>query len=218
MRLAIFDFCDTLVNVQSADEFCKYVLKKESRTLRLQISKILSKFYIYRIFHKINFHFLSEKKILLRGLKGITESKLNDYGSAFVDDYLQFNLNQKVFSRFKQHVLINDIVIINSGGYEIYLKYFAMKFVDVHLFSTELEFRDGFCTGRIKGNECLGTEKVVKMLTSEFLRYEYEDIFTYSDSITDLPIFNLATKKVVVLKDNKIPTWCQSNFEIITVC
>jgi len=41
----------------------------------------------------------------------------------------------------------------------------------------------------------------------------------YSDSITDLPIFNLASHKVAVLKKgtSPIPTWCQSIFEIIYV-
>ena len=28
-NLAIFDFCDTLINFQSADEFCRFTLKRK---------------------------------------------------------------------------------------------------------------------------------------------------------------------------------------------
>jgi hypothetical protein len=50
------------------------------------------------------------------------------------------------------------------------------------------------------------------------LSNNYSKIFVYSDSETDLPIFNLATHKIAVLKNEFIPNWCQSNFEIIKVC
>jgi phosphoserine phosphatase len=39
----------------------------------------------------------------------------------------------------------------------------------------------------------------------------------YSDSVTDMPIFNLASKKYAVISKAQIPQWATNNFEIIKV-
>ena len=45
----------------------------------------------------------------------------------------------------------------------------------------------------------------------------YDGIIVYSDSITDMPIFNLATTRVAIINKNTIPSWCKEKFEIIKV-
>ena len=215
IRLAIFDFCDTLVNFQTANEFCKYVLKKETRYRLLRVDHFFEKYYFYRLFARLRFSGFSQKKLLLRGLQGLSKSKIEFYGEQYVEDVIENQLNITVFERFNEHKKNGDIVVINSGGYEAYLLKFSEKNKIEFTFSTKFKYINDVFTGEIEGNDCLGMEKVTRMKEAAFLDKVYEDIFVYSDSITDMPIFNLASQKIAVIKQKKTPNWCQSNFEII---
>jgi HAD superfamily hydrolase (TIGR01490 family) len=217
MRLAIFDFCDTLVNFQSANEFCKYVLKKESRNCLLNADRFFDKFFFYRLFGKLGRSHFSQKKVLLRGLKGLAKKKLELYGEQYVHDVIENQFNREVFQRFLQHKEKGDLVIINSGGYEVYLDHFSNKYQIEFTFSTRFKFVNNIFCGEIEGNDCLGQEKVARMKEVDILDKGYKEIFVYSDSITDMPIFNLASHRIAVIKGNMTPKWCQSNFEIIKV-
>ena len=215
MRLAIFDFCDTLVNFQTADEFCKYVLKKESKYSFLKIDRFFESYYLYRLFSKLGFSRLSQKRLLLRGLKGLTRSKIEFYGEQFVQDRIENQLNRDVFQRLLAHIEAGDIVVINSGGYEAYLLHFSHKHKIEFTFSTQFKYVNDIFSGEIHGNDCLGREKIRRMNDTNLLGKSYSDIYVYSDSVTDTPIFDLATRRVAVIKHNTTPKWCQSNFGII---
>ena len=216
-KLVIFDFCDTLVNFQSADEFCRYILKKESRFIYLMMDKFFQIFYFYRILSKLQLEVFSQKYFLLKGLKGLSVSRIDDYGIDYVREVISKQLNEKVYQRFLDHIKNGDVVVINSGGYEPYLKYFSSTHNVALLYSTRFKYVKNIFTGEIDGNDCLGFEKVERMKDADLLERCYSDIFVYSDSVTDLPIFNLATHKVAVIKYNLSPMWCQTNFEIIKV-
>jgi HAD superfamily hydrolase (TIGR01490 family) len=217
MRLAIFDFCDTLVNFQTANEFCRYVLKKESRYFYLTLDKFFEVCFVYRIAAKLSVKRLSQKRMLLNGLKGMNMNKLESYGLSFVDDEIQKKIYIEVFERFKSHIDKKDCVVINSGGYDAYLKHFSDKFNIGYSFSTRFKYVENIFTGQIEGQDCLGAEKVSRMKETEVLNKSYNAIFVYSDSITDMPIFNLATHKVAIIKQETIPVWCKEHFDIIKV-
>jgi len=219
MRLAIFDFCDTLVNFQTANEFSKYVLKKESRNVLYQIDYFFEKLFFYRIFAKFGITSFSQKIFLLRGLKGLTKEKIDKYGSQFFDEFIKVRFNKNILERFLEHKKNNDILVINSGGYDAYLQHFANYYVVDYTFSNKFKYVNDIFCGEILGYDCLGMEKVYQMQKAGFNFDQYDQIYVYSDSITDLPIFNLASHKVAVLQKGTSPrpTWCQPTFEIIYV-
>lgn len=217
MNLAIFDFCDTLANFQTADEFCRFILKKESKKLLLRLDLFLIKWRIYNLLVKSSFFRLPRKRFLLWSIRGICMQKINGYGRLYVDEILMQNMNEEVLLRFKEHLSVGDTVVINSGGYEPYLRHFSNKFGVNMLFSTEFASRNDIFLGYLKGRDCLGSEKVKRIRMTELLNNTYNDIYVYSDSISDIPLFDLATKKVVVIEGNEIPKWCDSNFEKISV-
>jgi HAD superfamily hydrolase (TIGR01490 family) len=217
VNLAIFDFCDTLVNFQTADEFCRFVLKKESKKLWIHLDSFLTRWKIYNVLLKSSFFRFPQKRLLLWSVRGIRMQKINGYGKLYVDEILMQNMNEEVLLRFKGHLSVGDTVVINSGGYEPYLRHFSNKFGVDMLFSTEFESRNDIFLGYLKGRDCLGSEKVKRIRMTELLNNSYNDIYVYSDSITDTPLFDLATKKVAVIQGNEIPKWCDSNFEKIFI-
>lgn len=154
---------------------------------------------------------------MLSSLNGLSKEKLKSYAELFLESKILPNLNEKVFEKFLNHLNANDFVIINSGGYQPYLDLFVEKYGVKKLFSTEFKYIDNIFTGKIKGIDCLGQEKVRKMIEEGLNFNNYDGIIVYSDSITDMPIFNLATTRVAIINKNTIPSWCKEKFEIIKV-
>jgi HAD superfamily hydrolase (TIGR01490 family) len=217
LNLAIFDFCETLVNFQTADRFCRFVLEKKSKKRIIKLDSFFSRFKVYGLFAKLGVKNL-QKRILLSGFRGIEVSEMHHMALIFLKDIIEPRLNANVYALFKNHLANGDYVVINSGGYEPYLKIFAEQHLVKKLFATKLETKDDLCTGKIDGMDCLGIEKVIRMQNDGVLNQSYKDVFVYSDSITDRPIFNLGTKKYAVVSDNKVPLWAtKDNFEIIKV-
>ncbi len=218
MRLVIFDFCDTITNFQTANEFCKFVLKKEKRRALLLVDQLFEVGFLYRIFTKLGLKgVLSKKKLLLSGLKGIKKGQLDSYGLDYVEQVIEKNRNQVVYFRFLEHLENGDRVVINSGGYEPYLKQFADKYNVKYCYSTQFDYCRDVFNGSMNGRDCLGIEKVNKMKQTGLLNQTYSEVFVYSDSKTDMPIFNLATRKIAVIKQSNVPDWCSSDFEIIRI-
>jgi HAD superfamily phosphoserine phosphatase-like hydrolase len=222
MKLAIFDFCDTIVNFQSADAFIRFSLKK-NKSYKSRFTLFLDYFFqktkTYSILYRLNISKNLQKNFLLKGLKNISVIELNKYAKDFENNVIQQNINQLIYSRLVEHIKNNDLVVINSGGYEIYLKYFVLKTGVIKLYATNLAFDiNSKFMGKIDGKDCLNVEKINKMTDDDIDFKDFDEIFVYSDSSTDMPLFDIATTKIAVIKDNEIPEWCNNeSFKIIKV-
>lgn len=216
MNIAIFDFCETLVNFQTADRFCRFVLEKKSKKRIILFDQFLNRFKIYALFTRLgvkNF----QKRFLLFGLKSLKVSEIETIAKEFLKVEIEPRLNLEVYTLFKKHLKYGDFVIINSGGYEPYIKAFSEKYQVNKFYATQLGFKGNYLTGMIHGVDCLGTEKVRRMTNDGFSKQANDEVYVYSDSATDMPIFNLATKKYAVISRAQIPQWATNNFEIIKV-
>lgn len=210
MNLAIFDFCDTISNFQTADAFSRYALKKMGRTSHLKLNSILSKLKIYSLLSKLKIQGV-QKKLLLSGIKGLHRDKIDSIAIEYYKDVVKLGLNKKVVQLMLDHLDNGDRVIINSGGFMPYLKVFANEYNIAKVYATEFEYKKNRFTGNILGVDCLSIEKVKRMKEYELLEYNFNEIIVYSDSVTDLPLFNIATKKIVIIYSEKIPEWCSSS-------
>lgn len=216
MNLAIFDFCETLVNFQTADRFCRFTLERNSKKRYLKIDYFLNQLKIYSLLSKMgvkNF----QKRFLLLGLKNMSAAEIQNMSIAFLKEEIEPKLNQNVFGLFKQHIKQGDFVVINSGGYEPYIKSFSEKHLVHKYYATKLGYANSRLSGKILGADCLGIEKVIRMENDGVLKQHFNEVFVYSDSVTDMPIFNLASKKYAIVSSNETPQWTKNNFEIIHV-
>lgn len=69
------------------------------------------------------------------------------------------------------------------------------------LIATEIEIRNGKVTGRLLGKNCYGSEKVNR-IKKEYQLSSYNQVYAYTDSMSDLPMLELADEKYY--KWNKI--------------
>ena len=215
MRLIIYDFCDTLVNFQTGDEYCRYVLRKNQRRIWLLYDRVFSQTNIYRLVSKFVDSF--ERKFLLFTLRRINVDFMDKCAESFYTERIRPNFNTGVLERLQLDIKEGNYVVINSGGYAIYLKYFVKDFGVNNLFSSRLSFSNGLFEGKINGAVCLGQEKVIRMTKANVRIEDYDEIIVYSDSPSDLPLFSIASSKFAILKSSKIPEWCKIGYNLIYV-
>ena len=141
---------------------------------------------------------VNPKVITLLKLKGFTEERLQFYAK----DYAKHLEKNKLIKSVYQTLIIMKEngykICVVSGGYELYLSQFKPDLVD-YVIGTKVKFAGGVCLGRTDGLDCLSEEKVRRLLLNGLI-YEQSDSVAYSDSESDIPLFEIAAKKVVVSK------------------
>lgn len=208
--LAIFDFCDTVFDGQSINYFLNFlnfklpIYKKIYSKLRNRLNRISSsdsKRY---------------KEYLLEVYKNISKSKFDIYSKEFYEMIIKTRLHNMVIDKLKEHQKQGYIIVIISGGFENYLKYFVEEYKIDFLFCTKLEFIDDKFTSKIDGVECLGLEKVNQLRKLDLTKYDLENSYVYSDHHSDKPLFDLVTNKIVV-KSKQNLDWIDERYDILDV-
>ena len=209
--IVIFDFCDTIFDGQSADCFLKYIAKK------LTLCEMVS-FFIKR---KIVYNFIADsrlqKKYLLSSFKNMPRDMLLELANDFFNNIILKNIHSKVLEKLMWHIDSGHVIVVASGGFDIYLNFFVEYFRIDLLCCTKLKFNNDFFTGFIDGQECLGNNKVgfIKELI-DLNEFDLSNSYCYSDHRSDLPIFNLVGNKIIV-KNNQDISWIDNTFKILDV-
>jgi HAD superfamily phosphoserine phosphatase-like hydrolase len=217
-EVVIFDFCETLVNLQSADEFVHFIhLNNELPILNQWIYKIWKWSKMLRIISVYDRVFRRkpiEKKWLLYSLRELSEEFIHNEAQRY-SEWLKTSINKNVWNQFELATVNSDLVIICSGGYENYLIPFFSEF-NVQVIATKFRFKNQKFTGTINGLDCLGEEKVKRIEMSNGKDFWSKvEIDFYSDSITDMPLFKKSKRKIVAYK-SKPPVWVRGyDFEVI---
>jgi len=203
-NIAFFDFCETLVNFQTADAFVDYVADR-SQSIRMKkiesIRRWLYSHHIITMLTLLSFTRVSvNKKIKLFQLKGFSRSELEMYAMDYYINMIKPNIIQPVLMKMLHLQNLGYKIIIVSGGYDIYLKYFAKDYGIEHVISTRLGYNDNdCCTGRFDGIDCLYKNKV-RLLNICFQKEKLYSI-AFSDSSSDIPFLSWADEGYVISKD-----------------
>lgn len=218
-KWALFDFCETLVNFQTADAFVDYVrmTTKSKRMMMLSfLIRIMNKIKVFTLIDKlVGDQLYLLKRCVLWQLRGFSEAKLECYAKEYYDSRIRPNLINLVVDRMLELKKGGFKVLLVSGGYSIYVKYFVNEYSLDGLIANEIDFKKQKCLGRIKGVNCMNKNKPILLDAFFVCKPQYTE--AYSDSITDIPFLRWANKGVVVSK-GKHQEWCgRYNFEEIVV-
>lgn len=200
-KVALFDFCGTVVSLQTADLFTSFVLKKEKKYIPYLLSLLFqNKFYLF-IKYKLFKNTKSNKFRMLRYLKGISKKKIYQYSNEFAQ-YLKGSVIKDVHIHFQRLNNKEDTkIFIISAGYECYIKDFYDERVTV--IANKFIFEKNFFTGEIEGADCLGNEKVSRLAKKIDLDLiDRNNSYAYSDSLTDLPLFKLVKNNYFIKGKN----------------
>lgn len=207
VEIALFDFCETLINKQTGDDFVCFALRAKKRYVRLLISRlVLSRLYCYA--KKLSPRFFGDRKFfVLKLLDGYSESDIRVISKNYADS-LKECIVAPVFSELCNLKLKGVKIYVVSGGYSTYIEHFMPELID-HVIANKFQFVDGVFRGGILGEDCMGMEKVKRIqLTSpnENVRY----VAAYSDSSSDIPMLSMAEHGVTVSR-MKQQAWAREN-------
>ena len=216
-KLALFDFCETLVTIQSADRFIDFVRENKRYTFMFLVEYIrvfLINIRFFIILDKLHQNNILHKKLKLYQLRGIKRSSLEKLARDYYKKSLKNRLIPEVISELKQKQIKGYRAVIVSGGYSIYIRYFAKDFgIDAEdVIATDILFdKKDICKGKIKGVDCMKKNKIIKLKQKikNIADFNLKDSFSYSDSLSDLALLKFVGNGVVVSKKKK--TWAKKN-------
>lgn len=213
-HLVVFDFCDTLTNFQTGDGFVKYVVAKRNSRLRriyLKFIPLLVQLRFFAVLSKLLPVTNLEKRANLLALRGLKYQYLDVLAQEFLENEIIPNYHPELMSRLKAHRHTGDILVVSSGGYDMYLRYFCKSAQIEYLNSTKIAFKGDRCLGRFDGPDCMEEQKVIELnkLIAEH-QWSVDKMTVYSDSISDMPLFKMASSRFVISEGNS-QAWAEDN-------
>ena len=197
-KLVIFDFCGTLISFQTADRYVKFCVERlqDNKTVqcRHKLIRLMNTLRIFKICDHICKVNNWRKRMILWQLKGVDYNTCDKLAEAYFEEELLPNTVQPAVEKLQEHLVAGERVCILSGGYDIYIKYFAQHFGVHEVISSKIAFRDGICLGMMEGKDCMRENKL------NYVRPLMQGLKTicYTDSRSDLPLLELADEPIVV--------------------
>lgn len=184
MGIALFDFDGTLIEGDSCFLFHRKVFglpKVFGAALRALVLHGLS----------VDRRHLMKQAFLSCLWAGISRDVLRAHAEGFVSD-LDRAMRPGALDRLSWHRDRGDQVVLVSASVADWLEPWCRSHGVEPLIATELEDIGGVLTGRIKGRNCRGPEKVRRI--KKAFQSLPEPVFVYGDSEGDREMFTLAER------------------------
>lgn len=216
-RIIIFDFCGTLIRFQTADRYVNFCVErlKENRTIqcRHRLVQCMDILRIFKIYNRIKTVNNWRKRMILWQLKGVRYETCDRLAQIYFEKELMPNIYKPVVDKLKEYVDSGENVYILSGGYNIYIKYFARYYGVKNIICSKIAFKENVCTGQMEGKDCMRENKV------DYIRPFLGELpmVCYTDSISDLPLLEIASEPIVV-SNSALQDWAtKRNYKQIVV-
>lgn len=185
-QIAFFDFDGTITTKDTLLEFIKF----SKGNTAFYKGFLFNSHWLLAFKAKLISNQAAKEKILAWFFKGMTEKDFVNVCQAFAKEKIPALIKasaQKAIDDFKK---AGTEVVIVSASPENWLRYWTSE-NNLKLIATELEIIDGKLTGKIKGKNCHGEEKVNR-IRNQFDLNSFDKIFAYGDSSGDKPMLALA--------------------------
>lgn len=197
-KVALFDFCETIANFQTADAYVRYVQGHSAPTNKgvRMLYNILNKSRVLGVVRRLKPKGSIDKRFILKQMKGRTFDEMDRLAKEYYQNKIKPNMIAPVVAELKRLQSEGYSCYVISAGYDIYLKYFCEDFRIDGLLSTKVEFKDGICTGKFDGQDCMFEYKIDYINSA--IQGDRRQWFAFSDSVTDLPMLELVGNPVVI--------------------
>ena len=203
MKIALIDFCETIVDHQTFDPFIEYVLQHERQTRYRLICTPFVKMscrLLTWLFSRLGRNVYVYKNLIVAQTKGLPQKKLEMLATSYYTECLQPHFIPQTLELLRELKAQGCELVIVSGGCNLYINCFAKEFCINHIISAELEFVESICTGRLK-TDCMGSGKLVRV--QEWMAEEGlsdKCAVGVSDSISDMPMLSMCDRKIIISK------------------
>ena len=186
--IAAFDFDHTLINRDSLIPFL-ISLQGFWKTF-FALSCLLPSFLRYLVGNLSRQEI--KERILMSSLAGRAYADLEIVGRRYADQQIDDFLKPEAFDRLKWHQSQGHRCLLISASLELYLSPWAKRHGFEAVLASRLELTpEGNVTGNLKGLNCWGAEKVLR-LNLYATPNSYDQLYMYGDSRGDAELLSLA--------------------------
>ena len=197
-KLALFDLDDTLFDGDTEAEWVKYM----DRIGLIKDLDFYSKMDIFEKNYRVGRLDVDEySEFLLSPIIGKSLKELEDHIEDFTSDIVtRFSdeLSQELLDKHQ-----NDIKVLTSGSLSFLVHKIGSKLGIENCFGTDPEYFEGQFTGRVDGRPNFSEEKV-RRINKWMDPNKFDQIFSYSDSIHDLPLLEFADFPMAISPDKEL--------------
>lgn len=186
-EIAFFDFDGTITTKDTLLEFIKFTKGPIAMYAGFAIN--LPYLIAYKL--KIITNQRAKEKVLAFFFKNTTLSDFNKYCDLFATKVIPTLLRPEAITTIKEFKKNGIEVTVVSASPENWILPWA-KSLNLNLLATQLEVNEQKLTGKIKGFNCHGQEKVTR-ITSIYNLSNYGIIHAYGDSSGDTAMLKIAT-------------------------
>ena len=184
--VAFFDFDGTLTTGDTLMPFLKYVVGAPTYYAKLVLlSPVLAAYFL-----KLLRNDIAKQIVLKRYLAGHNIDELFELGKRFSEEVIPTMLRPEGMERLRWHQEQGHECVLVSASLDVYLNAWAKRENFHEVICTALEKNaKGYATGKIKGNNCHGEEKLRRISTWKARRQE-KPAYAYGDTEGDMPMLN----------------------------
>jgi len=193
--LAIFDFDNTITTKDTLKEFILYYFGKRNYYKGMFICSRFILLYLFKIISNN----LAKEKVLTYFFKDTKMEDIVNAGISFSNNYLPLIIDANALLKINSHKSNGDTLVIISASSRIWFYDWGIKNGFQIIISTELEIKNGKLTGKIKGNNCYGLEKVKRLIEIVDLN-QFNYIYVYGDSKGDYDLLKIADEGYLKFK------------------
>lgn len=202
VKLAIFDVDYTLTKKETLMELYFFMLKKNPRFLKhLPRSLVSVFFYAFKIYDA-----KKAKENFIYFIDGIHEEEMKELIKEFYEKRLSKIIYKDAYDMMKKLKSEGYKIYLISASAEFYLnELYNIKEVD-RIIGTKFKCENGIYRSFIEGNNCKGQEKVerlIKAIKEEKTEVDFKNSYMFSDSLSDLPLFNLVGNPYLINYNKK---------------
>lgn len=209
-NLAVFDIDNTIIRGSTIFELGLEFRKNNLVSLRDAYSMFYNNIRYRLLSYENNTSEIKERTLNI--IKGVPIVEIE----AMIDNVIDRVINNKIYKKslnlIEEHKTSSDTIYLATAG----PKYIATKLSNCLGLSgaigTEIEIKDGICTGNLIGTVKHGLEKA-KAIRELIVNNSYENktLYCYSDSIKDLPMLKASNVPNAVNPDKKLRKIAESN-------
>ncbi|MDR3697930.1 HAD family hydrolase [Mucilaginibacter sp.] len=187
-KIAFFDFDGTITTRDTLFE----VIKHHKGKMKFYTGLLLNAPYLIGFKIKLITNQYAKEKILEYFFKGMEFSKFQKICDDFATCALPSVVRPGAAAEIQKLKSSGFEVVIVSASAENWIKAWADE-IGVQLIGSQLEIVDDRVTGKLKGNNCNGGEKVNRIRLAYDVS-QYDEIYAFGDTKGDKPMLALAGK------------------------
>ena len=134
-----------------------------------------------------------KEKFIAGFFKGQTMYSFSEEGKQYAIEKLNEIVRPKALERIKWHQEQGHEVVVVSASLNQWIEPWC-KHLNIKCIATEIETDEDRITGRLKGKNCTGSEKV-RRIKEVYASVDFEYIYAYGNSSGDKQLLEMANEK-----------------------